>query len=483
MEELSKEQKLIEIAKIYASPIALMPYVKIQEPGEIALKFEGWEHIQEFLKVLCAEQYTALIKAKQIGVSWTLALWALWQIMFRPAWVVLEISKGATESKQLLEKSRIIYENFPSWLKQWTIEPNSTEQFGFKELKSVIISYPSTESAGIGVTAGAVIHDEADFHEYFRTNLSHTRATVADKKERHLVAVSTMDPTKSGGEFEDLWRGGIEGKNGFKSLFYGYDARPDRGEEFYNKMVLANESTPWEVKKNYPRTAEEALSPLSAVSCFKKEVLDNLWYNVSEAGEVREGFIHIFSRPRVGVKYVAGLDVGEGVGLHYSCLAIIGKDGLQSEVAAVIYSNTVGTDAFAYEADKLCREYFEPLLNFDNIGIGRAVADKLHELGYTNLYNAKRGDVKGKDGWAFNRNNRRELMVKLIEAINNGSLKTKFKPQVKELMEQQWVNGYSEATGKTHGDSVDALMLGLEMLKHISSGGKAKLFVGGRRIW
>jgi len=476
--ELSKEEKLKELATVYLDFRWFLRYVKIQEPGELALVFEFWSHLLNFVWYLERFNLIDLIKSKQIGISWVLAAYALWKIYTCPAWAVLELSKGLDEAKKLLDKSRVIYNNLPEWMKVYTVEPDSATQFGFKESRAVITAFPSTETSGIGETAGLVIHDESDFHDFYEVNLSHTRATVADNPMRQLISVSTVDKTKPDSYFKRHWKEARDGKNNFKALFYGYDVRPGRDNNWYQAIVRENEQTPWVVKGNYPKTAEEALEPLSAVSCFKAEILKALWDNAAE-GEVREGFIHILCPPIVGTQYVAGIDVGEGVGLDYSVLSIVGKRGLSAEVVAVIYSNEVGTDAFAFDADRLCREYNSPLLVVDNIGIGRAVIDKLLELGYPKLYMMN----EKKYGYALTRPNKRELLVKLVERVNNGTLLTRFKPQVQEMMEQQWVNGYPEATGKTHGDTVISLMLASSVLDKVGQAGEVSMYVRGRRVY
>ena len=475
---MTKEEKLKELVLVHSDFKEFLKWVKIQEPGELALEWVYWPHLVDFCERLRTCNLIDLIKSKQIGVSWILAAYALWKIYTLPGWNVLELSKGLDEAKKLLDKSRVIYNNLPGWMKVYTVLPDSATQFGFKEIRSVITAYPSTETAGIGETAGTVIHDESDFHEFYEVNLSHTRATVADSPERQLISVSTVDKTKPDSYFKKHWKDASAEKNGFKALFYGYDVRPGRGDEWYSAIERENEETPWVVKGNYPKTSEEALEPLSAISCFNADVLNRLW-GESGYGEVREGFIHIMCPPIVGVQYAAGIDVGEGVGLDYSALSIVGKRGLTSEVVAVIYSNKVGTDSFAFECDRLCREYYSPLLVVDNIGIGRAVIDKLVELGYPKLYmmNDK------KYGWALTRPNKRELAVKLVERVNNGSLTTRFKPQVQELMEYQWINGYPEPVGKTHGDTVISLMLAGAVLDRIGPVVEASMYVSGVRIY
>ncbi len=478
--KLTEEQAVL-IARMADEPFLFLEFVKIQEPGELALDYQLWPHLVEFYKALETYNLIDLIKAKQIGISWALAIVALREIYTIPGWNVLEISKGQTEAQDLLNKSKIVYNNLPEWMKIYTLEPNSSEKFGFRELKSEIQAYPSTESAGIGKTAGRVIHDEADFHELFEVNLSHTRATVADNPERKLVIVSTVDKAKPDSYFKNHWRLARDEKNGFKALFYGYDVRPDRGEAFYQRMVKENETTPWVVEANYPRTVEEALSPLAATSCFNSDKLKVLWNNVEDNPETRQGFIYILCPPRVGVQYVAGVDVGEGVILDYSVLSIIGRQGLMSEVVAVIYTNTVATDLFAYECDKLCREYFNCLLAVENNSLGIAVTNKLEELNYPNLFYSD--SERKKVGWTTGEKNKQLALVELVQTINDSSLTTRFKPQVKEMMEYQWVNGKPVPTGKTHGDTVISLMIANQMLKRVGGMTEAKMYIGGRQIY
>jgi len=487
--ELNKEEQALKFAEIYVDIFSFLPFVKIQEPGDLKVNYELWGHLVDFYNQLLKNKLIDLIKSKQIGISWALSVYALWKIYTVPGFPVLEISKGETESKALLQKSRIVYNNLPDWMRIYTLYPDTGESFGFRENRSVIESFPSTETSGIGKTAGLVIHDESDFHPYYETNLSHTRATIADIKGQ-LVSVSTVNKTEPDSYFKRHWKAAYNRENGFKALFYPYNVRPNRDEAFYQALVKENETTPWVVEANYPRTWQEALSPQSAQSCFNKDVLQKLWDGVTEP-EVRQGFIYIFSKPRVGVTYSAGVDVGEGVGLDYSSLDIIGKEGLNSEVAAKIYTNTLATDLFAFEVDKLCREYFTPLLGVENNAIGVAVMNKLVELGYPKLFSTEADNKRkaGKEvngteklGWTTGEKNKQTGIVELIESVNNGLI-TRFKPQVKEMMEYQWVNGKPVPTGATHGDTVISLMLASQMSKRSHGVPKASMWISGKQIW
>lgn len=477
-----KPQHIEEFQRILPDVVEFARYVKIQEPGQLSLEYELWPHLVDFLRVLSKEHLILVLKAKQIGVSWALALFALWHIYTTLGANVLMLSRGQEEARSLLSKCKVIYHNLPDWMKKFTIEPDSLESFGFKEWGSKIRALPSTEVASIGETASLVIHDEWDFHPYAEINFGHTKPTI-DAGGR-LIGVSTVDKSDPDSFFKNLYKAARDGRNGFKPIFFGWDVRPNRDQAWYERMKLENESMPWLVEQNYPNSEDEALSPMATQSCFDKDRLQSLWDNVIENPECRKGFIYILHPPRVGVAYCAGADVGQGVGLDYSCLTIVGKYGLQSEVAAVIYSNQIATDIFAFECDELCREYSKCLLAVENNSLGMGVINKLLELGYPNLYYSddkrkKPGITAIGDQWT---STSQKLLGELEPNIRNGSLITRFKPQIKEMMEYQWVRNKPQPTGKTHGDTVISLMIANQMLKNVGICLTATAYVDGVKV-
>lgn len=461
--------------KISGNIFEFLKYVKVDLPGRGAISFEPWHHLMQFFVALAFEQLLIVLKSKQIGISWSLAAQALYDIYTVPSAVVIELSKGEDEAKSLLGKSRFIYEHLPDWLQIYTPLPDSTEAFGFKEKHSQILAFPSTKDAAIGLTGYRVFHDEWDFHPFAKENFSHTKATIDAGNK--LCGVSTVDKSRPDSFFKSTYKGARAGQNGFTPLFFPYDSRPGRDEVWLEEERRRAESMgmEWMVDANYPRAEEEALSPLSAQSVFDKDALNQLWETSSEP-ETKEGFIHIFQKPRVGVRYVAGVDVGEGVGLDHSVLSIIGRYGGQSDVAAIIYSNKIPTDIFAFEVDKLCREYRNPLLGVENNSLGVAVINKLLELNTPNVFYSDKG--KKKPGWTTSSSSKQLAIVELVENINNGSLITRFKPQIQELMEYQWVDGKPEPTGSTHGDTVISLAIANQMLKRMGQPASITIFDG-----
>ena len=458
--------------KISGNIFEFLKYVKILDPLLGQVSFELWSHLGEAIWIIFNNPLIIILKARQIGFSWLLASLAIWTIYTKHGGNVLLISKGEREATQLLEKCKYIYRNLPNWLQIYNTYPDSASSFGFLERKSKITALPSTSEAGRGEAATLVICDEQDFHEYAEANFAAVKPTIDAGGQ--LILVSSVNKSKPKSIFKGIFKDSQAGRNNFKSRFYGWRSRPDRDDAWYETQK--RDYPLYELEQEYPNSMEEALMPMSAQSVFDKDVLNQLWDTSTEPIEIREGFIHIFQKPRVGVRYVAGGDVGEGVGLDHSVLSIIGRYGGQSDVAAIIYSNKIPTDIFAFEIDKLCREYRNPLLGVENNSLGVAVINKLLELGTPSLFYSDKG--KKKPGWTTSSSSKQLAIVELVENVNNGSLITRFKPQIQELMEYQWVDGKPEPTGSTHGDTVISLAIANQMLKRLGQPASITIFDG-----
>ncbi|KKL08592.1 hypothetical protein LCGC14_2574290, partial [marine sediment metagenome] len=117
---MNKREQLFEGERCRQSIFHFLKYVKIKEPGELAVDYILWPHLVDFYKQLANERFIDLIKSKQIGISWALAIQALWEIYYIDGWPVLEFSRGQVESQSLLAKSKIVYDNLPDWMKIYT---------------------------------------------------------------------------------------------------------------------------------------------------------------------------------------------------------------------------------------------------------------------------------------------------------------------------------------------------------------------------
>jgi len=105
-------------------------------------------------------------------------------------------------------------------------------------------------------------------------------------------------------------------------------------------------------------------------------------------------------------------------------------------------------------------------LAIENNSLGVATLNKLVELGYPRLYSVKdkKGNIK-KLGWTTSNLTRQEAIIELSNSVNNGSLITKFKPQVLEMMNFYFQDGKAQAAKGSHDDLVMSLMIANQMLK------------------
>ena len=456
-EEFNQLKSYVEAS---IDPLEFFKHVKILDSTTNAIiPYELWPHLKYVIKAIYRFPLVIILKGKQLGISWAIAGIAR-HICFKTGGNVLDISSGKDAAADLLGKSRFIESYLPKNL-QLEKEHDGSTLLGFKRPHSRILSLASTEDAGVGQTASLVLADENEFHEYARENYGQLKPTI--DAGAHMVVVSTSDPLNINSNFKILWRGAREGDyypipgvnlkvnkgerpgpNGFFPIFLGYDVRPGRDEQWYEKTSKTY-PLEWQFRAAYPRTEEEALSPLTGRSVFDKQILTRLLSETCE-GTVRQGAITIYLGPQIGVHYIAGADIAEGRGGDYSVLWIEGQQGLQRELCAVIHSNHIAPDTFAYMSYELLREYYSPLVIGGDDAFGGTYLKYLVDLGYPRAKIYCSDKKKEKLGYRENENTQQTDILALEVSIRGG-LKVRYKPAILEMFAYQWgeTKGVSKA--------------------------------------
>jgi len=453
---------IVELAKIKGNPRYFYQFVKVSDPNKGVVDFEMWPHLMELIDSFEKHRLHVVLKARQIGLSWLIAAYAIRKALTQPNARILLLSMGEDEAKILLNKCKFIYKCLPDWL-QFPLSDNSATILGFKEMGSTITALPATEQAGTGEAASLVIADEWDKHPYSEQNYGAIKPTIDAGGQ--LIGVFTVVKEKADSLPKRIFKAAQAGENNFIPHFYPPDVRPGRDAAWWADI---KREYPLEHQREaeYPRSIEEALSPLSAWSFFDKDALYRLLDRVEEPLETTSMGVMIYREPKVGVRYVAGVDVGMGIGEDYSTLTILGREGLQAEVAAVINTNIISTDIFAFEVDKLCRKYFNAILAVESNSLGEAVLNKLKDLRYPNLYYEDK--AKSRAGMTTTQSNRTTYLSELAENIKNGSMITRCKLQVLQLVDFIWklVGKTWRPEGLKHDDLVMSFSIANQMLKH-----------------
>ncbi|KKN74715.1 hypothetical protein LCGC14_0387570 [marine sediment metagenome] len=452
-------------------------------PGEVSesiIPLELWEHTKKVIAALLSEKHITVLKARQIGLSTTIAVYVTWYALGHIGANVLLFSQGQDEAKALLQKCRNVYDQLPNFLK-FKLDPDSKEALGFPATKAVIKALPSTTSAGIGETASILVWDEHAKHEYADTNYTHAKPTIDGGGQ--VISIFTADPFGNDNLATAIFQDALEKKSGFYPLFFPWDVVPNRDEEWYERTKnsiperdLAKLSPDLYMAKNYPRSIEEALSTAESVAVFDKKVLNIMMQDVR--GHINEGWdlnpaIHIYKDYHVGNKYVAASDVSWGVGADFSVTGVMDDHG---DIVADIMSNKLEPDEFTELSVELLNYYHKPWWWVENntAGGGRIVIKKAVELGYKKL--GHKGDViwsqldkpemLSKVGFSTNEKSRTDLFGALIPGINDLQLRIYNEQGLRHfynMIRNSNKNGKIEAMSSTHDDYV--IMTGICLLK------------------
>ena len=451
MSELTVLDQIKENLEV-KDPLEFFKHVKILDATtNQIIPYEMWPHLEEFINAAVTRQQVITLKSKQIGISWTCAALALWWCYKTGANVVM-ISKGQDEAAELLRKAKFIYTQLPKHL-QLKTGHDSVFSISFEKRHSRIHTLPSTEYAGVGETASLVIWDENEFHPNAKENWAHLKPTI--DAGAHGIVVSTADPTKIDSHFKTLWREAKAGNNNFYPIFIPWHAVPRRTEEWLER-VKKDYYLEWQVKADYPSTEEEALSPTTGRVVFDVEILQKLQNQALKEEEIRQGVVHIYHRPQSGVQYICGVDMAEGRGGDYSVCWIDGRSGLTVEQVAVIHSNKILPDTFAFMSYELLKEYWFPRIICGADPWGLMFLEALLGLGYDRGRIYCSDKKREKLGYVESRKTRDFDLVSMEKSIREGR-KIHYIPAIQELFAFQYDDsGKMNAAEGSHDDLVMA---------------------------
>jgi len=122
----------------------------ILHPTDGPMKFVPWPWQPRLLAIFAVTRLLVVLKARQLGVSWLAAIYALWFAIRKPGQVVLLISQRQDDADKLLEKVAFIYARLPAWR---PIANVATRSIRFPGLGSEIESLPATDHIGRSRTA------------------------------------------------------------------------------------------------------------------------------------------------------------------------------------------------------------------------------------------------------------------------------------------------------------------------------------------
>ena len=435
---MNRQEELIERAKCSVDPFYFAKYGRIKEPGVGPLPFQSPEHVLEIMRLVYNNKYSALLKARQIYASWTVALITLHDALFKPASLTLMTSEGEKKAAKLLDKVKYLFDHLPPFL-QTEKGAWGAERITFPKMESEVSALPSTEAASIGEHASLVVMDEADFHEYATEYFNNGKPTI-DKGDSKLVMLSAINAKDQATLFKSVCRTARAGRGQFAFLFIPYHVLPERDDAWLD-MVCDNEYSESGMTKElykatqYPSTAEEALAPPSAIAAFDHKVLALLLEDSRDIKPIERlstSVINVYKEYVVGHTYTGFTDTSEGTGNDDGVSVVL--DVNTGKVVADIKTNFLSEEELAYHSYKMLEMYRFPLWGIENNKQGIIVCNKALEMNYPDLFYQdwqneyiRNDQKKSKVGWNSgsvegSTKHRTVLWIEGINAVNKGEV-------------------------------------------------------------
>lgn len=356
------------------------------------LPFRLWPSQREALAALDGHRLSIALKARQLGLTWLVVGYGLWQMLFRPQATLLLFSKRDDEAVHLLaSRLRGMYRRLPAWLRcrdelkvaahEWRLSNGSTA-----------LAFPTT--GGRSYTATLAIVDEADFAPDLGALLNAVKPTI-DAGGR-LILLSTADKSRPESEFKRLYWAAKAGAGGWSALFLPWSARPGRDAAWYDLQradVLARTGFLDDLYQEYPATDLEALAPRTADVRFAAAWL-------AACADEREGGatagvpgLAVYEEAAEGAAYVIGADPAEGNPQSDESAATVLDCARGAEVASL--AGRFDPAVFAGHLARLSRRFNEAPVLVERNNHGHAVLLALAERGEVICLDGR----DGKPGW------------------------------------------------------------------------------------
>ena len=280
------------------------------------IPFKLWAFQAEMIGLIEHNQFTVILKTRQIGATWIELANHLYDCLFRPIASTLMYSLRDEEAKALIERLKEMHSRLPKWLQTRRFLVDNAHQLTFAN-GSTVRAMPST--AGDSYTCTRVLIDEADLIPKLGKLVTRVKPTI-DASGR-MVLVSRVDKSKPNSYFKSTYKAAKAGENEWTPYFAAWHVRPDRTQAWYDALCrdyLANTGTLDDVWEQYPATDAEALAPRSLDKRLPRHFL-NQCYEERKPLDLRTvpdapalPGLRMYEPPLEGEKYVIGADTAEG---------------------------------------------------------------------------------------------------------------------------------------------------------------------------
>lgn len=454
---LSEEEQQLETLKCMEDPIYFLTtyghlIAKNEQGKQIGcLPFRLFDYQEEVMNLYKKHKEVIILKARQLGISWVTAGYALWLGMFHKYQRILIISINDTEAQVFLEKVKFIFDNLPDWLKPQIYKRNESElwfgvRYGYDSdevggINSKIESIPTSKTAGTSRSLNLLIVDECAKVEFMDTIYRSAQPALSTIGGQ-VIMVSTMTVEGTSAFFEEMWFGAKKGENSFTAKFLSFLRYPGHTREWRAEQIKKLPASQRALaKQEYCETAEEAFQSLGGkyydsvllereykVRLKKPKRQGYLVQDLNNKLEFRDdedGLIKVWEEPDRLEDYVLGGDPAEGVEQDYTAFAIVRKR--DHRICATFRSNTTDSAYCAHIAAKLAMWYNNAIAaiecNNTHGGIVNIILKGLYyNVYYHGIVDRDSGAQTKRWGWQTSEQNRTWILDWLGRLLDSQSI-------------------------------------------------------------
>lgn len=329
--KLSREEITLEFKKCYedvAYFVANYCYIDDKADGT-TFKFDLWPDQRKVLTTFCSSKQVAVLKARQVGLTWLALCYALYIMMFKPGVTVLLFSLRDEEAMELLSRLKRMYYRLPTFLRCKTVIGDDAHDFMLGN-NSQAKAFPT--GRGDSYTAALAIFDEADIvpEKMQRQMITSVKPTIDAGGQ--LFLISKADKQKPMSLFKTVYNEAKRGGSEWKHAFLPWYSKPSRTQDWYdqeksdmNRLTGSDDM----FFENYPESDIQALAPASLDKRIPNEWLQKCYQEILVPTIVLPPLRHInglkiYKEPVPSRKYVIGADPAEGNPTSdYSALVVL----------------------------------------------------------------------------------------------------------------------------------------------------------------
>ena len=448
-----------EYLKCAKDPVHFMrKYCYIQHPQRGRIQFNLYPFQEKVLTLFQQNDYSAILKSRQLGISTLAAGYSLWLMTFHKDRNVLALATTQATARNLVTKVQFMWENLPSWLK---VESAENNKLSLRLVNgSKIQAKSSNADAARSEAVSLLIIDEAAFID----NIAETWASAQQTLATGGGAIVLSTPYGTGNWFHQTWVKAEAGENDFLPIKLPWYVHPERDQTWRDAQ---------DALLGDPRLAAQECDcdfSTSGDIVFYNEYLE--FYEKSHIKEPMERRgadqnLWVWESPDYSRDYMVVADVARGDGKDFSTCHVM---DVENNVQVAEYKGQLGTKEFGHLLVGLATEYNEAMLIIENANIGWATIQVAVDRAYPNLYYSQKSDSSNANSYfdryqdhskmvaGFTMSSRTRPMVigKFQEYIADKGVTIQSKRLVEEMKVFIWKNGRAEAQTGYNDDLVMA---------------------------